>query len=161
MGRCGDNGDELGSQIIAARLVRDVMQLCFLMERKYTPYSKWFGTAFAKLKCARAMTGPLAGILSASSWHEREQYLSKVYVTVAKMHNALGITQPMPTKVSPFHGRPFLVIHGDFFADEIRKAIRSKTVRNIGSDIGSVDQFADCTDLTENSQLCRKLKVLF
>ena len=46
VGRCGDLGDELGSQVIAARLVRDLMRLCFLMERRYAPYSKWLGTAF-------------------------------------------------------------------------------------------------------------------
>src|SRR5579863_2921717 len=27
--RCGEAGDELGSRVIAARLVREVMQLCF------------------------------------------------------------------------------------------------------------------------------------
>jgi len=38
--------------LIAAQLVRDLMQLCFLMERHYAPYAKRFGTAFARLKCA-------------------------------------------------------------------------------------------------------------
>ena len=45
MGRAGFVGDELGSVIIASRLVRDIMRLCFLMERQYAPYPKWFGTA--------------------------------------------------------------------------------------------------------------------
>jgi hypothetical protein len=45
VGRAGYVGDELGSMIIAARIVKNLMQLCFLMERKYAPYSKWFGTA--------------------------------------------------------------------------------------------------------------------
>ena len=47
--RCGDVGDELGSMIIAARQVKNLMRLCFLMERKYAPYTKWFGTAFSRL----------------------------------------------------------------------------------------------------------------
>jgi len=37
VGRSGDVGDNLGSQVIAARLVRDLMRLCFLMERRYAP----------------------------------------------------------------------------------------------------------------------------
>ena len=37
-------GDELGSQVVAARLVREIMKLAFLMEKKYAPYSKWLGT---------------------------------------------------------------------------------------------------------------------
>ena len=52
MGRAGLVGDELGSALIGARLVRDVMRLGFLMERQYAPYPKWFGTAFQRLACA-------------------------------------------------------------------------------------------------------------
>ena len=52
MGRAGVVGDEVGSAIIASRLVRDLMGLCFLMERRYAPYAKWFGTAFNQLACA-------------------------------------------------------------------------------------------------------------
>ena len=48
MGRAGMAGDELGSAIIGSRLVRDLMRLCFLMEKQYAPYPKWFGTAFAQ-----------------------------------------------------------------------------------------------------------------
>jgi len=49
MGRAGLVGDDIGSALIAARLVRDVMRLAFLMERRYPPYAKWFGTAFTGL----------------------------------------------------------------------------------------------------------------
>ena len=46
VGRTGENGDELGSRLIAARLVGSAMRLAFLLERRYAPYSKWFGTHF-------------------------------------------------------------------------------------------------------------------
>src|SRR5262249_55052583 len=49
VGRDGAVGDELGSRIVASRLVRDLMKLSFLMEKKYAPYSKWFGTGFSRL----------------------------------------------------------------------------------------------------------------
>ena len=48
-GRAAEVGDELGSRVLAARLVRDTMRLCFLLERRYAPYSKWLGTAFRRL----------------------------------------------------------------------------------------------------------------
>ena len=48
----GSVGDELGSALIGSRLVRDIMSLCFLMEKRYAPYAKWFGTAFLRLECA-------------------------------------------------------------------------------------------------------------
>ncbi|HWD74857.1 MAG TPA: DUF4037 domain-containing protein, partial [Solirubrobacteraceae bacterium] len=47
-GRCAEAGDELGSAVVTARLARDLMRLCLLMRRRYPPYSKWLGTAFAR-----------------------------------------------------------------------------------------------------------------
>lgn len=37
MGRAGSVGDDTGAAIIAARLVRDLMRLCLLMEKVYAP----------------------------------------------------------------------------------------------------------------------------
>ena len=45
IGRCGEAGDDLGSQLVAMTLGRDAMRLAFLLERRYAPYPKWFGTA--------------------------------------------------------------------------------------------------------------------
>jgi Domain of unknown function (DUF4037) len=67
MARCGDVGDDLGSRIVAARLAREVMHLCFLMERQYAPYSKWFGSAFAKLACASQIGPHLRAALAANT----------------------------------------------------------------------------------------------
>jgi hypothetical protein len=40
----------LGSRIVAARQVRELMRPGFLLERNYWPYPKWFGTAFGRLE---------------------------------------------------------------------------------------------------------------
>ncbi len=161
MARCGDVGDELGSRILAARLIKDVIFLCFLMEREYTPYSKWLGTAFFRLRCSRKLTPIIEKVLSSQDWKERERNLSRLYEEIAKMHNNLNITEPLPTKVSRFHTRPYLVIHADRFTREIRKKIRSRTIRNIKVDIGSVDQFSDSTDVLCDTRLLKKLRTLY
>lgn len=161
VGRTGYVGDDLGSQVIAARLVRDLMRLCFLVERQYAPYSKWFGTAFANLSCAEKLTPTLRWAMLAQNWRERELYLSEAYETLAEMHNALDITDPLPSSVSPFHGRPFKVIHGDQFAAAIKAQIQDEAVKRIPTDIGSIDQFSDSTDLLENVKLRRRLKALY
>ena len=59
VGRAGSVGDELGSALIGSRLVSDLMRLCFLMERQYAPYSKWFGTAFSRLACGPELSPTL------------------------------------------------------------------------------------------------------
>jgi hypothetical protein len=63
MGRAGEAGDELGSAMIAARLARDLVRLCLLLARRYPPYDKWLGSAFARLPDA----GPVADALAATT----------------------------------------------------------------------------------------------
>jgi len=141
VGRAGDVGDELGSQIVASRLVREIMKLVFLMERQYAPYSKWFGSAFSKLKIGADFTPILRQVLLAKTWKAREKKLAVAYSLVAEQHNALKITRPLPTKVTRYYDRPYLVIHGDNFANEIKKSIKDPEVKRIKTNIGSIDQF--------------------
>jgi hypothetical protein len=159
MGRCGQVGDDLGSRVVASRLVRDLMHLCFLMERRYAPYIKWFGSAFAQLSCAPELAPVLAAVLDAKSWEQREQHLTVAYEAVAAMHNALGITEAVPAKVSPYWSRPFLVIRADRFVTALRAAITSEEVLALPEHLGSVDQFLDSTDALNHLDRFRALRL--
>lgn len=161
MGRCGQVGDELGSCLVAARLVRDLMRLCFLMERQYAPYIKWFGTAFRQLSCAEELVPILARVLEATTWPKREKPLTGAYEFVAEMHNGLGISEPLPTKVSPFHNRPFMIIQADTFSDAIRAAITSEEVRALPAHLGAIDQFVDSTDVLSYPDRFDQLKLMY
>jgi hypothetical protein len=153
MGRAGSAGDEIGSALIAARLVRDLMHLCFLMERVYAPYPKWFGTAFRRLVCAPSLMPHLQGALAAENWQAREAHLVQAYEAVARLHNALGITRLMPEEATYFFGRPFKVMALHGFSNELLAAIHDPEVQRIARLplIGSLDQFSDSTDLLSNS----------
>ncbi len=161
VGRCGDVGDDVGSALVAATLARDVMGLGFLLERRYAPYPKWFGSAFARLDCADRLVPLLDGALAAREWTERENQLGRAYEIVAAMHNALGITEPMPERVSPFHGRPFRVIHGERFAEALRAAIADEGVRRLPEGVGAVDQWVDSTDVLSGTGRRRRLRGLY
>ncbi len=161
VGRCGSVGDELGSRLVAARLVQVLMRLCFLMERKYAPYSKWFGTAFSRLACAGQFRLIFEQVWQASTWQEREEALCRAYELAARMHNGLGITLPLPAQVSPFHGRPFQVIHGEVFAEAIWQAIQDDKVRSLPAYVGSVNQFVESIDVLSNLDHCSQLKNVF
>jgi hypothetical protein len=161
MGRASDVGDELGSRIIATRLVYHLMRLSFLMERKYAPYTKWFGTAFARLDCAPALLPVFDNVLSAADWQEREKHLSQAYTIAAKLHNDLGIIAPLDTEVAYYYERPYMVIHAERFADAIWRAITDEEVKRIDALIGSVNQLVDSTDVIENLGLMEKLKALY
>jgi hypothetical protein len=72
VGRTGGYGDEFGSAIVSARLVRDLVRLTFLIERRWAPYSKWLGRAFADLPLAGPVSPHLRAALAAADWRERE-----------------------------------------------------------------------------------------
>ncbi len=152
MGRAGSVGDDVGAALIAARLVRDVMRLCFLMERQYAPYPKWFGTAFSRLACAAELLPALRRTLHAHSWQEAEAGLVPAYEALARLHNSLGLTPPLPETVRSFWGRPFQVMAMHGFADALLSEIRDPAVQRIAArpPIGGIDLISDNTDLLES-----------
>ncbi len=144
-GRCAEAGDDLGSIVVTARLARDLMRLCLLMHRRYPPYSKWLGTAVARLPGTAGLTASLTAALTAGSWPAREQHLLEAYRTVAALHNQLGLTAPLDTGTRSFHDRPYQVIGAAGFTAALRAAITDPRVRCLPL-TGAVDQFTDSTD---------------
>ncbi len=144
-GRCAEVGDDLGSVIVTARLARDLMRLCLLMHRRYPPYSKWLGTAFARIPGLADLGTSLAAAISARDWVSREQYLCRAYESAASSHNELGFTPPLDTRVRRFYERPYQVIDAARFTAALREAIADPRVRRLPL-TGTIDQFADSTD---------------
>ena len=140
------------------------MRLCFLMERQYAPYPKWFGKAFSLLNCAGELTPVLKKALSAETWQEREKFLVEAYEFVAAMHNSLKVTEPLPAKAGQFFGRPFLVIHlhGDF-AGTICKRITDPKIKRLAERrlIGGIDQISDNTDILSDPRWRPVLRKLY
>ena len=137
------------------------MCLCFLIERKYAPYSKWFGTAFSQLACAQELSPIFMHALQAKVWKERQGFLAQAYETVARMHNALKVTIPLKEEATEYGGRSYLVVGVERYAEELRKALTSEEVKNIKHGLGSVNQFIDSNSQLNNLFLCRKLKELY
>lgn len=154
VGRCGEVGDELGSAVVAARLVRDLMRLCLLMERRYPPYSKWLGSAFARTPHAAALTPDLTAALTVADWRTREHHLARAYETVAAAHNDLGLTAPVDPATRPYHTRPFQVLHAERFTAALTARINDPEIRSRPL-IGAVDQFVDSTDVLSHPEFAR------
>lgn len=165
MGRCGDVGDELGSHIVAARLVRDLMRLAFLLERRYAPYSKWLGTAFSRLSCGPTLTPIFNRVLDTNPWQARQEPLCEAYVILAELHNGLGVTERVEPTITDYFNRPYKVLFADRFADATSKAVTDEQIKaiaaDIAPDIGGVDQLVDSTDVNSQPRLMQKLRVLY
>jgi hypothetical protein len=145
--------------VIAASLVRDLMRLALIQERRYPPYWKWLGTAYAEL--GRPEAEALARTLAAPDWFARENALVDAYEAVARRHNELAVTSPVDPTVRPFWGRPFRVLFADRFVEALRDAIVDPVVRGIGHDAGSVDAVSDNTDVLDQPTLFRELTGLY
>ncbi|WP_043783261.1 DUF4037 domain-containing protein [Amycolatopsis rifamycinica] len=151
VGRCGEAGDELGSAVVAARLVRDLMRLCLLMARRYPPYSKWLGSAFARLPAAAQLTPHLTAALAGTTWRERERHLVAAYERVAGLHNALGLTDPVEPRTSGYHDRPYQVIHAGRFVTALLAGAPPHALT------GTIDQFVDNTDALGDRAFTRRV----
>ena len=152
VGRTAEVGDELGSRILAARLVRDSMRFVFLLERRYAPYSKWLGSAFAQLDASSALGPALRDVLSADGYRRREDALVHVVEELAARHNALAITEPVEGTVRLFHERPFRVIGSSRFVEACVARVEDPWLRSLPL-VGAVDQFVDSTDVLSDPRL--------
>jgi hypothetical protein len=161
VGRTAEAGDEVGSRILAARMVKAVMYLCFLMERVYSPYSKWFGSAFSKLEIAPLIQPHLAEALIASNFTERERQLSRAYEICAWRFNSLDIIPQVTGKVSFFYERPFKVIHGGEIAEKIMQLVQNETLKSVPGYAGSVNQLSESTDVVAYVEVCKRLRSLY
>ena len=144
-GRCAEAGDDLGSRIVTARLARDLMRLCLLMHRRYPPYSKWLGTAFARCAGDAELAASLEAAVSAGRYPAREGHLASALTAVAVMHNQLGLTPALDTSTRFFFDRPFQVLGAARFATALLETITDPRLKGLPL-TGAVDEFIDSTD---------------
>jgi hypothetical protein len=140
-GRSAEAGDDLGSVVITARLARHLMRLCLLMHRRYPPYAKWLGRAFAAVD-RTGIGSSLRAALAAPGWPGRERHLSAAYEATARLHNSLGLTPPLDPAVRPYFSRPFLVPGAGRFAAALQAGIRDPAVAALPG-TGAADQVLD------------------
>ncbi len=161
LGRAGMLGDELGSRLVAARLIQDMMRLAFLMEKQFAPYHKWFGTAFTELDISSVLTPIFNAVLDSQDWKTRESHLNKAYVLLIERHNTLGVTPAVRAEVSSYHQRPFLVANADRLVDALLAQIEDPSVKSLPPRLGSVDQISNNTDVLDEIRRCKKLQALY
>jgi hypothetical protein len=157
--RAGSRGDELGSRSIAASLVRDLMRLSLLQERRYPPYAKWLAGAYAEL--GRPEQQALECALAAPSWRAREEALVEAYEAVARRHNDLGVTDHVDPRIRLFWGRPFRVLFADRFTEALRAGTTDPAVRAIDHAAGAIDAVSDNTGVLESPRLWRRVAPLY
>ncbi|MGC5221706.1 DUF4037 domain-containing protein [Micromonospora sp. DT81.3] len=155
MGRAGDVGDERGSRIIAARLTQVVMHLAFLLERRFPPYPKWFGTLFDRLPCASELGPIIDRVQTAAGWQDRQSALAEGLQLLLRMQNDAGLTD-IPNATIPFWDRPFLHPEPSIEAS-LLDAVSDEDVRGLPRGLGSIEQRTDLVDILVDPQERRRV----
>jgi hypothetical protein len=158
--RSGEAGDEIGSRVLAGRMIEEIMKLCFIMERRYVPYSKWLGTGFSKLESAHMQLPILLRAIRTDTWQERQRWLGESYRLLGAQHNALGITPKLSTALSDFHGRGYTVLDVGKYMHAIKAQIRNPRLRNLKYELGAIDQFVSHAQITRVNYVHRFLKAI-
>jgi len=158
--RTAEVGDETGSAVTAARLVRDMMRLALLLERRYAPYQKWLGTAFTRGRHPDGLPGHLVDALHACDVTAREAALAQAYTALARRYNDAALTDPVDPSITTFHSRPFRVLMAGRFAEACLASVTDPVLRAVPL-IGAIDQVCDSTDMLENPRTYRRLAGLY
>lgn len=158
--RTAEVGDDTGSAVITARLVRDAMRLAFLVARRYAPYQKWFGTAFSRLDDPEGLGRHLHSALSGTTLREREDALGAAYQILAGRFNALTPDLDVDVSLRDFHGRPAWILGANRFAEAARARVTDPRLQDL-SLFGSIDQSVDNVELLTSPAMCRELMVLW
>jgi uncharacterized protein DUF4037 len=167
VGRTGGTGDDLGSRVLAARLVRELMRLAFLVERRWAPYGKWFGRAFGELESAAELKPLLDGALGAADWRERERMVAGAASVLARRTNGLMLAGPVDPAPRQFYERDITVLGAERFTVALAEEITDPVLRGLVDRLGlrhghiprlpgTVDQAVDSTDALAIPERFRK-----
>ncbi|HUS61962.1 MAG TPA: DUF4037 domain-containing protein [Acidimicrobiales bacterium] len=143
--RTAELGDDLGSQMIASRLVRDCIRLAFLIDRRHAPYSKWLGRAFAELPSSRTAAPAVARAQLASDPRDRQAALCDAYEALGLATLGTGLVADIDPARRPFHEREIVVGPADDFANALLAGVQDERLRRLRPH-GAIDQVMDSTD---------------
>jgi hypothetical protein len=155
VGRAAEAGDERGSRVLTARLARELMRLCLLLARRYPPYGKWLGKAFASLEEATAIGAAVDEALDGDA-ERRQAALCTAYELAGQWQNTLCLADAVDPTRRPYFDRPFPVIDAGRFAAALLARIEDPAVAALPP-AGAVDQFSDSTEVLCSPRLARAL----
>jgi len=145
VGRTAALGDTVGSQILAARLCRDMIHLAFLLERRWIPYPKWAGTVLRDLPTGPTLTGCLEEALAARDGQARQEQLAEAIECLGRRQADLGLPSVCPA-VQPFFDRASCITTAGIHT-LLSEAVEDPDVRQLPMGLGSIEQWSDNVDL--------------
>jgi len=91
IGRMGSRGDQLGVHLQAGKIAQHLSRIAFMVNRKYMPYKKWFGTLFKALPVAYTLEPVLLELVKEEKWQTVEEKICEAADILLQQQNQLGI----------------------------------------------------------------------
>jgi len=107
LGRMGPREDKLGVRIQAAKAAHHLMRIAFMINRRYFPYTKWFGTLFKDLPVAGELGPILIALLAEMKWQSVDEKICEAASLLLKQQNALKITSEISIKAKAAKDDPY------------------------------------------------------
>lgn len=130
-------GDELGSRIVLARMVREALLLTFLLERRYPPYSKWLGAAFATLPLAAEVAPSLEAATMRTGGTGAKELGDAFEILGALTNERFGV-QVDPSRRRYF-SRSMEVAPAGEFSEALLSTVGDSDIQLFRTDTGNVD----------------------
>lgn len=131
IGRCAEKNDRIGESLITSRIINKLMKICFYYEKKYFPYSKWFGVAFSKLKIAKSVSTLIEKVITSAERKEREEALNNLYIELIHKHNSIGLTDYVEPKIINYYNRGYIGFDSEIILEELSKEIDWGKIKDI------------------------------
>lgn len=96
IGRTSEVGDEAGSAVVTAGIVRDLMRIALLQSRRYAPYAKWLGSACQQTIVGAKIMPALMVALTGHDWRTRESGTISAGLELLDHLNRLSLVDAIP-----------------------------------------------------------------
>lgn len=131
IGRCAEKDDRIGESIITNRIINKLMKICFYYEKKYYPYSKWFGVAFKRLEISSAISDLIETAIASPERKEREAALCNLYIKIIEKHNSISLTSYVEPKIINYYSRGYLGFDSEIILKELSSEINWSNIKDI------------------------------
>jgi len=149
VGRAIELDDFVGLKLITSRIVNYLLKICFYLDQKYIPYSKWFGTTLKNITFYDEIQDLATTVLTENEPVMVEKKLCKMYEKIINLHNMVGALPTLNCEIQNYHDRPYKVIMSDQIVDILIADINDNDFKSLNLAKIALDIKLDSVDFTE------------
>lgn len=162
IGRCFEVGDQVGAATILLGIVRDFMRIGLLQSRRYAPYPKWLGTAFARSEIGQRVRFDLdATVQNKANFTALEDALNRAGSELIRQLNGLDLIPEINQHTFQFWDRPYQVLPAERIALALKDSVAGSGLDRFNQVPGGIDVITDSTDALTSSDYRAAVRRMF